>query len=204
VRAVAIGAAVLLLAVASPPSSNGGPTPTAPAPDTAPKGAPPVMQNVELPAAAHDFDFLHGRWRVENEFLKKRLAGSADWDTFAATQEVAPILDGLGNIDEYVTERQGKKFIGVSLRLFSPKTNLWSIYWVDNFSAKLEDPVVGAFRDGVGTFISHDQHEGKPMLTRYLWSEITPKRARWEQALSLDDGTTWETNWVMKFTRAEG
>jgi hypothetical protein len=27
---------------------------------------------------------------------------------------------------------------------------------------------------------------------------------RWEQAFSPDGGTTWETNWVMDFTRSQG
>jgi len=26
---------------------------------------------------------------------------------------------------------------------------------------------------------------------------------RWEQAFSLDDGQTWETNWTADFTRCE-
>jgi hypothetical protein len=38
--------------------------------------------------------------------------------------------------------------------------------------------------------------------TRYTWSQITPKSARWEQAFSYDAGKTWDTNWVMEFRRA--
>ena len=34
------------------------------------------------------------------------------------------------------------------------------------------------------------------------WSGITTPTPRWEQAFSDDDGATWETNWVMEFTRA--
>ncbi len=29
----------------------------------------------------HDFDFLHGRWRVRNVRLKERLAGCEEWNT---------------------------------------------------------------------------------------------------------------------------
>lgn len=49
----------------------------------------------------HDFDFLLGKWRVENRKLKERLAGCDDWDKFVATLEVKPILNGLGNVDEF-------------------------------------------------------------------------------------------------------
>ena len=36
---------------------------------------------------------------------------------------------------------------------------------------------------------------------RYVWLNIPPKSARMEQAFSADDGATWETNWIMDFTR---
>jgi hypothetical protein len=36
---------------------------------------------------------------------------------------------------------------------------------------------------------------------RYVWSEITPTSALWEQAFSADGEKTWETNWTMAHTR---
>ena len=41
----------------------------------------------------------------------------------------------------------------------------------------------------------------KPVRASYRWSEVTESSARWEQAFSADDGQTWETNWVMEWTR---
>ena len=38
--------------------------------------------------------------------------------------------------------------------------------------------------------------------TRYIWGNITPTSARWEQATSKDSGRTWETNWIMQFQRS--
>jgi hypothetical protein len=32
---------------------------------------------------------------------------------------------------------------------------------------------------------------------------VATETPRWEQAFSADDGDTWETNWVMEFSRAE-
>ena len=60
----------------------------------------------------------------------------------------------------------------------------------------------GRFEDGVGTFYGEDVFEGRPIRVRFLWSDITPVSARWAQAFSPDGGETWETNWIMDFTRA--
>jgi len=38
---------------------------------------------------------------------------------------------------------------------------------------------------------------------RYTWSGVTTPTPRWEQALSDDDGQTWETNFMSDFTRVE-
>jgi hypothetical protein len=36
---------------------------------------------------------------------------------------------------------------------------------------------------------------------RFIWSDITGRSARWEQAFSTDGGESWETNWIMRFER---
>ena len=43
----------------------------------------------------------------------------------------------------------------------------------------------------------------RPILVRFIWSGVTTATPRWEQAFSDDGGRTWETNWVMDFTRAD-
>ncbi len=61
--------------------------------------------------------------------------------------------------------------------------------------------MVGRFDGGIGRFFGDDQHEGIPIRVRFVWDEITPTSARWQQAFSIDGGETWETNWVMRFQR---
>jgi len=43
--------------------------------------------------------------------------------------------------------------------------------------------------------------EGRSIYVRFVWSGITATSCRWEQAFSADGGKTWETNWIMEFTR---
>lgn len=55
---------------------------------------------------------------------------------------------------------------------------------------------------GHGTFIAAETIGTRPVLTRFLWLDTRTERPRWEQAMSVDGGATWETNWTMDFERA--
>ncbi len=150
----------------------------------------------------HDFDFLVGKWTVLNRRLERRLAGSQNWLEFDATVDVRPCLDGIGNVEEYrAVFPDGGLLTGMTIRIFNPSTQLWSLYWADSHSATLFPPVVGSFRNGVGEFLGEDLQDGAPVQVVFRWSDITPTAARWEQAMSSDGGSTWEWNWVMEFAR---
>ena len=160
--------------------------------------------SVQVPetSSARDFDFWMGSWNVRGRRLRERLAGCEDWEPLEATSVAWPLLDGLGNVDEFRTD-QGGGYSGMSLRLFDPATRTWSIYWADSrFPGPLEPPVVGAFSGDVGVFECDDTFEGRPIRVRYTWSRVSSGSPRWEQAFSPDGGLTWETNWVNDFTRA--
>jgi hypothetical protein len=160
-----------------------------------------LAMNVDHDGAS-DFDFLFGRWRVHNERLAERLVGSNQWQRFDAILECRPILGGLGNIDEFVTDEfEPALFLGMTLRLFDRATRRWSLYWASNRRAGLEPPVIGAFRDGVGRFEGDDIHDGIAVRVRFVWSDISADAASWQQAFSADGGATWETNWRMHMTR---
>jgi hypothetical protein len=150
---------------------------------------------------SHDFDFQTGHWRIHNERLKKRLQGCTEWERFEATNHAGLLPGGLGNMDSFFTEHW-PGFVGMSLRLYNPRTRKWSIYWATNRTDGLEPPVVGSFDDnGVGVFEGGQELDGRPILVRFTWSDITKNDARWEQAFSPDDGKTWEKNWIMTMTR---
>ncbi|MEO6967689.1 MAG: hypothetical protein ABI132_04425 [Rhodanobacteraceae bacterium] len=160
------------------------------------------MCKSSLHPVPRDFDFLFGHWRVRNERLKRRLAGSRDWEVFEARMQCHPVLGGKGNVEEHVCDAFGEnRWIGMALRLFDPRTQHWSIHWADNQRVTLEPPVVGVFEQGIGTFHGNDAHEGRPVRVRFIWDCRNAERPRWEQAFSTDQGANWETNWVMDFER---
>ena len=148
----------------------------------------------------NDFDFLVGSWNVDNRRLRTLLVGSDDWQTFPATSTCQSVFNGGGNIDEIVFPTLGTR--GFTLRLFNVDAKEWSLYWASSRTGLLYPPVVGTFTDGRGDFYGDDTHEGKPIRAHFIWSDITPTSARWEQEFSPDGGQTWESNWVMELTRA--
>ncbi|MFC3325336.1 DUF1579 domain-containing protein [Mesorhizobium cantuariense] len=158
---------------------------------------------IDIPADGRsDFDFFPGKWDVNHRRLQRRLAGDTNWDVFGGTCEVRPLLGGLGNVDDNVIELPHGAYRAATVRTFDPTTRQWSIWWIDGRNPlTIGVPMRGAFVDGVGTFLCEDVLDGRPIRVRFLWSEIEQNTARWEQAFSQDGGTSWETNWVMEFSR---
>lgn len=149
-----------------------------------------------------DFDFLAGRWRVAHRRLKARLAGSRDWETFDGTFHNWPVLGGAGNVGDNVFNRASGPVRGVGFRAFDPASGDWLSWWLDGRTPSvISAPLTGRFTDGVGLFRSEEIIDGRRVLQRVIWSNITPGSARWEQASSLD-GVDWEVNWISDFERA--
>lgn len=148
-----------------------------------------------------DFDFLFGSWSVRNRYLVGRLRGSSEWIEFPAAAQAWPLLDGMGNVDTYAAVRDGQVVHGTTLRLFDPQTREWSLYWADTIRAGvLYPPMIGRFDGDTGTFFGDEEVDGQRVQCRFLWTR--GDSPRWEQAFSNDGGRTWETNWIMEFTRA--
>lgn len=148
-----------------------------------------------------DFDFFIGTWRVRNRRLKERMKGCTSWEEFEATCIARHIWEGLANTDEFYAEGPSGPIRGMTLRLYNPKSQQWSLFWANSANGILEQPMIGGFENGRGEFFDQEMFDGKSIFVRYLWSDITKDSCRWEQAFSGDGGKTWETNWIMEFTR---
>jgi hypothetical protein len=151
-----------------------------------------------MTGTAGDFDFLHGTWQIVNRRLKQRLNGCTEWEEFPSRSVVHSAFGGSANVDE-ISFPDGT--YGLTVRLFHPERQEWSLYWASSATGTVFPPVVGTFSDGVGEFFGDDTEGGTPVRVRFIWSGITPTSARWEQAFSTDGGATWELNWIMELTR---
>jgi hypothetical protein len=170
------------------------------------QAAPPAVPATPAQVAAfppgdlHDWDYNMGSWTAVNHRLKKRWTTNPEWQDFPATTTYVAFMGGLVNVDDTEFPTQG--WGGTTVRVFDKATHRWSIYWISSRTGgALENPVVGGFKDDVGTFYGEDADDGVPVKVRFLRIKHRPDGERWEQAFSRDGGATWETNWTADFSR---
>lgn len=143
-----------------------------------------------------DFNFLSGEWKIAN---RQRKAEGPDWSEFAGAATVHTVLGGLGSIEQL--RIPASSFMGMGIRLFDLEKRLWADHWVNAKVGVVNPPMMGSFRNGVGTFIADESDGGRPVKSRGVWDRITPNSCRWYQSTSIDGGKTWDDNWFMDWTR---
>ena len=152
-------------------------------------------------SSKNDFDFYEGSWVIKNRKLKNRLCNSDEWIEFDAKQEMKIILLGFGNTDNFIANFDGEPFEGRTIRLYDPKTKLWSMHWTDSSNPILQPPTVGSFEGDIGKYYCLDTFEGQDIIVEFLWNKTDPENPVWSQAFSNDQGKSWETNWYMYMKR---
>ena len=155
-------------------------------------------------ASRGDFDYFLGSWRVEHRRLRTRLAQRADWEEFSGRTHCQRMFDGLVNLNESISYRGGRASYGLGLRALDEAGGRWADWYLSASDlSKIDPPLYGRFAKGVGTFLARETFEGKPVLVRGQFLSVSTDEARWEQAFSVDEGATWEVNWVMRYLRVE-
>jgi hypothetical protein len=153
-------------------------------------------------AATSDFDFFLGDWQVRHRRLKERLVGGSDWEEYEGSTHCEAILGGLANFNDSIVHRAGSTYRSLGLRAFDTQTRAWTDWSLDGRKpTQVTVDGVGRFANGVGTFFADDTFNGKPIRVRGTFTPLTARAAQWEQAFSPDGGQTWETNYVMHYTR---
>ncbi|MGZ3602184.1 MAG: DUF1579 domain-containing protein [Ktedonobacterales bacterium] len=163
------------------------------------------MDSGNNPSGSNDFDFLQGAWTNHNRRRTEALYPEREgvWQEFTATHMGEKLVDGKVIIEHFEgTLPDGEVRKAITIRTFDPETQQWSIVWLDNRNPADFRPLVGKFEDGVGYFYQAiASPSGQPIRVRFIWDQITEHTARWQQAFSFDGGKTWDTNWIMEFTR---
>jgi hypothetical protein len=164
-------------------------------------GYVPPKTTAEQVNGQHDFDFEFGTWKTHLRRLLHPLTGSNTWVELDGISTVRKVWDGRANLGELDVKNASSHIEGLSLRLYNPGTQQWSISWANARDGALTPAMIGQFKDGRGEFFNQDTLDGKSIFVRFIFSDITPNSFRLEQAFSSDGGKAWEPNWIATFTR---
>ena len=151
----------------------------------------------------HDFDFEIGVWKTHLKRLVQPLSGSTTWVELNGTTVVRKVWNGRANLAELETDAASGNLEVLSLRLYDPQSRQWSLNTANVKSGTLSVPTIGEFKDGRGEFFDQESFNGRTILVRNVWSDITADSCRFEQSFSDDGGKTWEVNWVAVDTRVK-
>jgi hypothetical protein len=87
----------------------------------------------------------------------------------------------------------------MSVSSWNPQLGRWQQTWVDNQGGYLD--FVGGFEDGKMILSRETEREGKTILQRMVFENITENSLDWNWERSEDGGTTWTLLWHLLYTR---
>jgi len=158
------------------------------------------------PAAAvrdgqHDFDFNFGVWKTHIRRVLNPLSGSTDSVELNGTVTVRKVWDGRAQLEEIEADGPKGHWEGTTLFLYNPQAHQWSQTFADSETGVLTSPLIGSFKDGRGELLNQDTDNGRSILVKGVWSDITPDAHHFEELYSDDGGKTWAPAFIASLTR---
>jgi len=146
------------------------------------------------------FDFWVGNWAVN---LRVRQSDNSWKDQHQAIAHIHSLMEGKVILELWEEQGRPGGIMGYSLRYYDEDMGKW-VLWL-NWPGKNRSgssSLTGNFRHGRGEFFAERSiNDSTVSISRYTFSDITPRSLRWDDAYSLDGGKTWTHNWIMEFTR---
>lgn len=155
-------------------------------------GAPPIPAP---PAEAAQFDFLVGEWdlavKVPAPSLAARIHGLAPklrgvWKGWRG-------LDGFGIEDELrITDEAGNpRSFSHAVRYFDPVNRRWATTGLDVYRGRTSTGTAQWNGREMLVTTNGTDLDGKPVVSRSRWYDITPAGFKFVQDRSTDGGKTW-------------
>jgi hypothetical protein len=163
-----------------------------------------IVKEDQPMSGENDFDFLLGTWTIRNRRRTNPFEKEGIWEEFQAKQTGVKYLDGKVQFEFFEgTMPNGVIRKGITIRNYDPRTEQWSIRWLDNINPLDFGALKGSFQNEIGLFYEEitSPLDGRPLRCRFTWDNLSATTARWQQAFSYDKGETWETNWIAEFTK---
>ena len=149
----------------------------------------------------HDFDFNFGVWKTHIKRIPNPWSGSSNSIELNGTVTVRKVWDGRAQLEEIEADGPNGHWEGLTLFLYNPEAHQWSQTFADSKTGVLTLPLIGAFKDGRGELFSQETRDGRSILVRAVWSDITPNSHHFEESFSDDGGKTWAPAFIASLTR---
>jgi hypothetical protein len=150
---------------------------------------------------SHDFDFDFGVWRTEITRRLHPLSDSLETMRLTGTVTIRKVWGGKASLEEIEADGPKGHWEGMSLFLYDPAAHQWSQSFIGSANGAFAGGFIGSFHDGKGELFSQDTLDGRSILVRATWSDITPTSHKYEEDFSADGGKTWELSFMARKTK---
>jgi hypothetical protein len=172
-------------------------------------GLAAIVLSAAAPAAAqpaardgsHDFDFDLGVWTTQITRRLHPLSASQETVQLTGVVTVRKVWDGRAQLEEIEADGPAGHWEGMTVFLYDPRARQWSMNFANSSAGKFNAPMIGAFENGRGELILQDTLDGRSILVRAVWSEITPTSHTYQESYSADGGRTWDVAFTAHKTR---
>jgi hypothetical protein len=135
-------------------------------------------------------DFWVGHWQARWQ--------DAEGKPHEGTNRIERSLDDCVVV-EHFDGRPGTPLRGTSVSTYDATAKRWKQTWVDNTGGYLD--FVGGMEGDRMILSRSTTRDGKPVLSRMVFEDITPAAFTWLWQSSSDDGKTWRTLWRIDYRR---
>jgi hypothetical protein len=150
---------------------------------------------------AHDFDFDFGVWHTEITRRLHPLTISTESMQLSGTVTIRKVWGGKAQLEEIEADGPKGHWEGMSLFLYDPVAHQWSQSFIGSASGVFSPGFVGSFHDGKGELFQQDTLDGRSVLVRATWSDISRNSHKYEEHYSADGGKTWALSFSAMKTR---
>jgi hypothetical protein len=139
------------------------------------------------------FDFWVGEWNLT-------WPGATPGEVGHGTNSIKRILEGCV-VQENFSGGDSMHLRGTSVSTFDLGSGRWKQTWVDNEGGYLD--FVGEFNNGQMVLRREAVRNGKKILQRMVWKNISANELDWSWESSTDGGETWQVNWPIHYKRMQ-
>jgi hypothetical protein len=145
------------------------------------------------------FDFYVGEWDLESRVFMQDLDKRGHWVETKARDRVRVTLNGCVLEEYFEGSPPGVPQRGMSFSMYDAQSGKWRQQWVDdegNWSS-----YSGGFQTGQMVLYRERTENGKKILQRQVYFNITSNSFDWSMERSTNGGRSWIVTWTLRYRR---